>query len=598
MILQSLNQLYDRLAADPSYEIARPGFSPQKISFRVVLKPDGTLFDIQDARIPDAKGKLQNDVMLVLGEAKPPGAGINPCLLWDNQTYLLGRQPEDKVEGFGRSRFDAFRQRHLDLESVINGVAFSAVCRFLEQWKTETTEEYPILKDVGTGFGIFQLQGEKHPVHESQAVQSWWCGTQQQTSDVDQAQCLLTGATAPIARLHPKIKGITGAQAAGASLVSFNADAYESYGKSQSFNAPVSESAAFRYGTALNSLLTGPQSAKHRIRIGDTTTVFWTEKPTVIEDCFAEIFSSGSNALLDMQDMAKRTQLQRLLEAVRSGGKYQEFGEPDTPFYILGLAPNAARVSIRFFLRSTITELIDKLHAHQKSFEIVRQYTEQIGKRFPDPEFPAVWQILRETARVADEIPPLLSGALTRAIVEGTPYPEGLFSAIIRRIQADRTINYLRVATLKAVLVRNHKQTIPIMLDTAITDPAYLLGRLFAALEQAQRQAHEYKLNRTIRESFFSSASSTPASVFPRIQKLHIHHLRKLPHGSQKFYEDLIGEILSKIEPDKFGKINYPKTLSLVAQGTFSIGYYHQLLPLKKGKTKSIEVSAEETIST
>jgi len=482
MILQALNELYGRLADDPAYEIAPPGFSPQKISFRIVLKPEGSLFAIEDARTPDEKGKLQNTVMLVPGEAKPPGAGINPGLLWDNQTYLLGRQPEDKPDGFGLKRFEALRQRHVDLEHVIKDPSFSTVCRFLEQWSPERLAEFTILNEVGTGFGIFVLQGEKRGVHEIQRVQEWWRGTLDQNSAVDvlSSQCLLTGIVGPVARLHPKIKGVTGSQAAGASIVSFNASAYESYGKSQSFNAPVSEEAAFQYGAALNSLLTGPRSQKHRIRIGDTTTVFWTEKPTIIEDLFADLFSSGSQAVEEIQDVTRRVQIQQLLEAVRSGGRYEEQGESQTPFYILGLAPNAARVSIRFFHRSTISELVAKLHDHHESLKMVRQFTQTVGARLPDPEFPAVWQILRETARVADEIPPLLGGALTRSIVEGVPYPEGLFSAIIRRIQADRTINYLRAAALKAVLVRNHQLFIPIMLDTNNTDPAYLLGRLFS----------------------------------------------------------------------------------------------------------------------
>ena len=570
MILQSLNELYSRLAEDPAYEIAPPGFSPQKISFRIVIKLDGTLVDIQDARTPDEKGKLQNNVILVPGEAKPPGAGINPCFLWDNQTYLLGRQPDDKPDGFGRKRFEAFRERHIELESAINSVEFSAVCRFLENWSPERISAFPNLVELGTGFGIFQIQGEKKAIHELSAIKKWWVLTMAGEVPSDPAQCLLTGALAPIARLHPKIKGVVGAQAAGASLVSFNATAYESYGKSQSFNAPVSENAAFQYGTALNSLLTGPQSRKHRIRIGDTSTVFWTEKRTLVEDYLADIFSSGSQATEDVQDVTKRAQVQRLLEAVRSGSHYEEFGEANTPFYILGLAPNAARLSIRFFHRSTIEELIARLHDHQQCMEIVRQFTEQVGGRYPDPEFPAIWQILRETARVADEIPPLLSGALTRAIVEGTPYPEGLFSAIIRRIQADRTINYLRAATLKAVLVRNHNQTIPTMLDTESTDPAYLLGRLFSTLEKTQEDALG-NVNAGIRDRFYSSASATPASVFPRLLRTYQHWLSKLNGGAKVNRERLVQEIMSSI-----GSSGFPNQFPLKKQGIFAIGYYHQ----------------------
>ncbi len=589
MILQSLNELYTRLAADPEYEIAPPGFSPQKICFRIIVTLDGTLIAIEDARKPDDRNKLQNKVMLVPGEAKPPGSGINPCFLWDNQTYLLGRQPEDKADRFGLIRFEAFRKKHLGLESTINDPTFSAVCRFLERWNPVRLPEYPILNDLGTGFGIFQIHGEKKAVHESAAVQAWWICSHAAEEPGDIGQCLITGETLPIARLHPKIKGVTGSQPAGASVVSFNASAYESYGKSQSYNAPVSDVAAFQYGTALNSLLTGPMSQKHRIRIGDATTVFWTDKPTFVEDCFADLFSGGSQATTDLQDKTKRAQLQRLLEAIRSGSGYQDFGEPATPFHILGLAPNAARLSIRFYHRSTIADLLAKLHDHQYCLEIVRQFTEQTGSRFPDSEFPAVWQILRETARVADEISPLLGGSLARAIIEGTPYPEGLFSAIIRRIHADRTINYLRAATLKAILVRNHKLTIPTMLDIENTDPAYLLGRLFSALEKTQEDALG-NVNAGIRDRYYSSASATPASVFPRLLRTYQHHLSKLNGGAKVNRERLVQDIVSSIEASGF-----QNQLSLKKQGVFAIGYYHQRKDFftKKETAPTTELLAE-----
>jgi CRISPR-associated protein Csd1 len=597
MILQALNQLYGRLAEDPSYGIAPPGFSPQKFSFCIRIKPDGTLVQMEDVRTPDERGKMQNIMMLVPGEAKSPGAGINPGFLWDNQTYLLGRQPGDKPEGFGLKRFEALRQRHLELEKTLDDPSFAAVCRFLEQWTPEKIEEHPLLNDVGTGFGIFALQGEKRPVHESKKIQDWWRSTlgSAGTERCDVGQCLLTGEMAPIARLHPKIKSVTGAQAAGASMVSFNASAYESYGKTQSYNAPVSEDAAFHYGTALNSLLTGPQSKKHRIRIGDTTTVFWTEKPSALEDHFVGIFSGGSNAIEEAQDITKREQIQRLLEAIHSGGGYSEHGELETPFYILGLAPNAARVSIRFFHRSSTAELISRLHAHQQCFEMVREFTQKVGKRFPDPELPPVWQILRETARVADEIPPLLAGALTRAIVEGSPYPEGLFTAIIRRIHADHTINYLRAATLKAILVRNHKQPIPTMLDTTNTDPAYLHGRLFAVIEKVQEEGYfeqtQRKLEHTIKEKYFSSAAATPAAVFPRLETLSVHHQRHLKPMRRAQFDKLIGDIKWNISGTK-------KTHSLVEQGLFILGYYHQRKDFftKKETTESTEPT--ETIKT
>ena len=576
MILQALHELFGRLESDKNYGIAPPGFSPQKISFRIVLKPDGNLFTIEDARSLNEKGKPQNTVMEVPGDAKPAGAGINPCFLWDNQTYLLGRLPEDqekkgKIE-FGKQRFEAFKTRHLELESQINCSEYSAICRFLESWDPARIEEFPILNDVGTGFGVFQIQGEKKYIHDCPTILTWWRANQPKDSSATLGQCLITGESdVAIARLHPKIKSVTGAQSAGASIVSFNDTAYESYGKSQSFNSPVSEEAAFQYGSALNALLSGPMSKKHRLRIGDTTCVFWTEQASEVEDIFADILGGGSNAINEAQDETQRARIQRFLTALRSGGGFSDDLAPlDTRFYILGLAPNAARLSVRFFHRSTLAELLEKLRDHQRCLNIVREFEKPIGKRHADPEFPAIWQLLNQTARVSDEIPPLLGGALTRAIIEGTLYPEGLLSAVIRRIHADRTINYLRAAIIKAVLFRNHKTNIPIMLDTNQTEPAYLLGRLFSALEKTQEDALG-NLNAGIRDKYYSSASATPASVFPRILRTYQHHLAKLQGGARVNRDKLVQEIIASISSGGF-----PHQLNLKAQGLFAIGYYHQ----------------------
>ena len=572
MILQSLNDLYSRIASDPDYEIAPPGFSNQKISFRIVVKPDGNLFEIEDARKPNSAGKLMPTVISVPGETKPSGPGINPCFLWDNQTYLLGMQPENKQPDFGKLRFESFRDLHLANERQISDPDYSAICRFLESWDPLDLGNFPILNEVGTGFGIFQIQGSKKPVHENKKIESWWKQRVSGQGDSETiSQCMVTGVTSPIARLHPKIKGVAGAQSVGASIVSFNNSAYESYGKTQSFNSPVSEKVAFQYGAALNSLLNGPKSDKHRISIGGTTVVFWTDGPqsTLVESCFAEFVGGGSSSIDDVQDQTQRERLLRLLSAVKKGGHFQDFDDNlQTGFYILGLAPNAARLAVRFFHRSSIGELIGRLHDHLNCFKMVREFDQPIGAKKPDPEFPALWQILRETARTSKEISPLLGGGLTRSVIEGTPYPDALLTSVIRRIQADRRITYLRAATIKASLVRNHNQPIPIMLDTTNTEPAYRLGRLFSALEKTQDDALG-NVNAGIRDRFYGAASATPASVFPRLLRTYQHHLSKLTPGLKVQREQLIQEILESIQV-------FPSQLNLKRQGMFAIGYYHQ----------------------
>lgn len=592
MILQALNDLYGRLEKDDSYDMDFPGFSSQKISFCVILEENGELYDINDERKLNEKGKLYADIVKVPGEAKPSGSGINPCFLWDNQTYLLGRQPEDKKAGFGKERFNAFRSRHLALEKGIGCPEFSAVCRFLETWNPVRISEFPELDEVGTGFGAFKIRGRKKYVHETPGISDWWEVNRPQEPSEILGQCLITGETGvPIARLHPKIKGIAGAQSAGASIVSFNDSAYESYGKSQSYNSPVSEDVSFRYGAALNALLTGPKSKKHRLRIGDTTCVFWTEVQSELENVFADILGGGSNSFEEVQDETQREYIKRFLKTLRSGEGFIDDQAPmDTPFYLLGLAPNAARLSVRFFHRSTIAELLEKLCDHQRCLSIVHEFEEPKGKRYADPEFPAMWQLLNQTARVSDEIPPLLGGALTRAIIDGCNYPEGLFSAVLGRIRADRTVNYLRAALLKAVLVRNHHETnIQTMLDTSENaDPAYKLGRLFAVLEKTQEEAQP-GINATIRDRFYSAASATPASVFPRLLRTYQHHLSKLNIGAKINRERLMQEIFSSADSQ-----GLPSQLSLKAQGIFAIGYYHQRKDLFTKKSDKSETETKQ----
>ncbi|MCH6257832.1 type I-C CRISPR-associated protein Cas8c/Csd1 [Puniceicoccaceae bacterium K14] len=579
MILQSLYELYERLSIDSDYEIVGPGFSPQKISFKIWLHPDGTLHMPLDARKPNEKGKMLPDRIRVLGESKPSGAGINPCFLWDNQTYLLGLKPDGRDQEFAQTRFEHFRDRHLAVEADIASKKFSAVCRFLENWSSSRLEEFPILKEVGTGFGVFQIVGDTIPVHESEEIRNWWLDNLPQGKDELVGQCLLTGDTGPIARLHPKIKGIAGAQSAGASLVSFNETAYESYGKSQSYNSPVGENAAFRYGTALNAMLNGRMSHKHRMRIGDTTCVFWTDRESIVEDIFAEFANDGSHAIEEAQDPETRAKLEAFLKALRHGreGNSEIGSDPEqTRFFVLGLAPNAARLSVRFFYQSSLSELLENLRKHRSDLEIVREFEQPVGKRRADSDFPAYWEFLRETVRHGDDPSPLLGGSILRSILEGTSYPESLFNSIVRRVHVERSVNYIKAAAIKAVLVRNHTKSVTTMLDLDNKDSPYLLGRLFSVLEKIQEEGHREQtgrsLDKTIRETYFSTACSTPAAVFPRIEKLSTHHRRHLSPGRKVQFDRIIADIKWYEDPN----VGMQKSHNLEEQGLFILGYYHQ----------------------
>lgn len=583
MILQALCDYYQRLEADPEADVAPFGYSRQKISFCVILNDDGTLHEI----IPETdenSARPQPNSLIVAGGAKPSGAGINPCFLWDNTGYMLGYKPEDDKPERTLQTFDAYRRKHLDLKDVIDDPEFHAVCQFLSQWNPATAAEHPTLTSTNTGFGVFRLRGQTHYVHERQAVRDWW-NRQLLVSDAGAiptvvGQCLLTGEIGPLARLHePKIKGVSGAQSSGASLVSFNDSAYESFGRSQSYNAPVGEAAAFRYGTALNQLLRSESG--RRIQIGDATTVFWTESPTPLEDVFGCIVDPSR---VTAEDEAQKNRLRSLLHRIVMGEDVTtlDIGTAETPFYVLGLSPNAARLSIRFWYVCTLHELVAALRQHFADLEIARSER--------DVEYPAVWQLLRETVRESKDIPPLLSGAIMRAILTNTAYPQMLFSAVIRRIRADRSIGAVRAAILKAFLNRNSRlgispltQEISMALDPDRPEPAYQLGRLFAELEKTQQDALP-GINDTIKDRYFGAASATPGSVFPRIIRMSQHHLGKLEYGSKIHRERQIQEICGRFD-------DFPAHLNLNQQGLFALGYYHQRQAIftKKPKSELVE---------
>jgi CRISPR-associated protein Csd1 len=571
MILQSLNELYTRLAADPAYEIAPPGFSPQKVSFRVVLKADGSLFAVEDARIDGSPINPQ------VPQPEKRTSGVKSQFLCDKREYVLGMG----ASGPRIDCFENFKKKHLSWEKEINSPSYAVLCRFLEGWSPERYEEFNIPSDIFESFGAFQIQGEKAYVHDCPIIKKWWSGLSGSSDEEsNHAQCLITGAVGETIGIHPDIKGFKSSVA----LVGIQSNSsYESYGKSKTENCPISKMAAFNYATALNSLLAGPQKKKHRTRLADTTVVHWTETQSEIEDSFAAIFGESSEKSTDAQDLTRLAQINRLLSAIKSGTHYNELGKPETPFYLLGLEqPNPGRFSIRFFHRSTIAYLLDKLHDHQQCLEIERFDQE--------PEFPTIRQLTnqirvlhrseengttkwKEGKEGSDKFISSIAGSLTRAIVEGINYPAGLYSGVIRRTIIERRVTHLRAAIIKAVLIRNYHQTISTMLNESNTDSAYRHGRLFAVIEKIQEEGHyaqsRRKLEHTIKEKYFSSACATPAAVFPRLETLSVHHQRLLNPGRRVQMERLIADI-------KWEIISTKKSHSLMDQGQFILGYYHQ----------------------
>lgn len=600
MILPSLVNLYDRLAADPESDIAPPGYSRQQVSFVVVLSPDGTLVDIVDNRrvVTDAKGKtkLVQSPMLVIGQSKPSGQGINPCFLWDNAAYMLGWKADDPKPERTLECFAAFRDAHLARRSDIEDDGYAAVCRFLERWQPQAFEPTPEQAEALGSFGVFRIDGEQKYVHERPTIDAWYKQTlataddQRVGSTTALTPSLTTGQPARIARLHePKIKGVWGAQSSGATLVSFNQDAFESYGKSQGANAPVAEQDAFKYCTALNTLLASPG---RRTQIADATVVWWTDAPVddLTDDLIAS-FMTGATAAESKADA------ERLADAMKrlALGTTPELTGTEHGLHVLGLSPNAARLSVRFWWNGTVAEMIERVRQHQADLRLEPVPDRDLHRPF------SIWRMVRETARVFDGRPdmdtvsPTLAGEITRAVLAGGPYPLSLLQTIVRRVRTDGDVGHGRAALTKACITRRRRlmavgspiEEVPVALDINGPEP-YQLGRLFAVLEKTQGDALG-QVNASICDRYFGAASATPASVMSRLVRLTQHHLGKLEGGRRVNRERLLQEVMSKIQ-------RYPSHLNLEQQGLFQIGYYHQRADLftKKSDDNASPTGTEE----
>lgn len=556
MILQALYDYYHRKAQDPDSALAPAGFEYKEIPFILELREDGTLNQIEDTRFIENKKKRAKSERVPQGVKKTSGVAAN--LLWDNAEYVLGLDTKGKPERVKEQQTTFLEKiQALNLAETDRGI--QAVLQFLEALDLATFQQHPLWAEIEkTNPNLtFRLQGQTHLVCQSRAVQAAIANSD--SEEVTKAICLITGEMAEIERLHPAIKGVWGAQTAGANIISFNLDAFRSFGKQQSFNAPVSKEAAFAYTTALNHLL--GKDSKQRMQVGDASTVFWASKEDPLEDSFASIWGAGDTI---KDDTDRNTSAVRaLFEAVEKHGRTPSLSE-ETQFYILGLAPNAARISIRFWHVATVREVSERIVQHFKLLDIDR------GER--DPEFLPLWLLLRSIALLGktENVPPNLAGEVMRSILDGRAYPETLLSAALRRIRAERNVNYPRAALIKAYLNRLHpRENLTVSLDIENGNQGYRLGRLFATLEKIQEEANP-GLNATIRDRYYGAAASTPVTVFSTLMKLKNHHLSKMDNkGRVNNLERLLGEIMS-------GVTDFPRHLSLQDQGRFAIGYYHQ----------------------
>ncbi|MDE0146555.1 MAG: type I-C CRISPR-associated protein Cas8c/Csd1 [Nitrospira sp.] len=560
MILQALHDYYGRKSTDPESGLAQLGFEWKEIPFVIEIDARGNPIQIEDTREGEGKKKRARSFLVPQGVKKTSGVAAN--LLWDNAAYVLGVDTKGKPKRIEEQRQAFIAKIESLLNLTKNDAGVQAVLNFLRQAKTNMLSQYVEWTEIVEMAPnlTFRLQGDMDLVCQRSAVAE--AIRMEQNITGPNGFCILTGETGEIERLHKAIKGVWGAQTSGANIVSFNLDAFNSYGKTQGANAPVSKQAAFSYVTALNHLLR--KDSPQRLQVGDASAVFWSDRSTDWEARIVDIFGEPTK---DDPDRNVRA-VENLYTAIEHGKLENEEGQ--TKFFVLGLAPNAARIAIRFWQHGTVAEMAGRIKQHFDDLTIEHSSR--------DPLYLSLFRLLVSVATQgkADNIPPNLGGELLRSILAGLPYPQPLLAAAVRRIRAEREMTYARAALIKACINRstrystpNIKEELKMCLDEANINVGYRLGRLFAVLEKIQEEANP-GINATIRDRFYGAASSTPVTVFSILLKLKNHHLSKLENrGRVVNMEKRIGDIME-------GLSDFPAQLPLADQGRFAIGYYHQ----------------------
>jgi CRISPR-associated protein Csd1 len=614
MILQALNRYYQILLDDPEAEVALPGFNSIQVHFSIVLSKDGELLNLTPLFIEEERrGKTyERPIRLFVPQRViRSGSKIAANFLWDNETYVLGISDRDKDQpDYSLERFKEFREFNLSLLQKANCKQAKAVSKFLVNHNPKAFKKTALYQDNSSSLKnvnlVFKVLGSKGYVHQDPIIQKVWTDQISEKSDAPIGRCLVTGKRSEIELTHNKIKGIRGGQSSGTAIVSFNERAYESFNKThqQGLNAPVSTEAMFGYTTALNYLL---RSERQKIPLSDTTVVYWAES---VDKVYTDLFSLVLNLSESQKpknkiarDRKTESILESLANSIREGKPLDTYDflqdlDSNIRFFVLGLSPNAARASVRFFYNDPFGKAISNVLAHHQDMAIINEYGEQ-------DRFYSIYQIVQETVSKKSkkqDPSPLLTGAVFRSVLMNLPYPAALYNAILIRVRADqddkeksiKKINHIRAAIIKAFLLRKYRnqnkyqEELQMSLNKDSTNQAYLLGRLFAVMEKAQQDAAEKELNATIKDRYFTSACATPATTFPILLRLSQHYISKAKYGSTN--DRRIQDIMQMLDVEK---TPFPKHLTLDEQGIFVLGYYHQRADFYKKKNNS-EIDNEE----
>ena len=581
MILQALVKYYETLLKQGKVE--EPDWSAAKVSAEIQLDEEGKLLGILSLQNEVQRGKktVLTDPLLQVPEVFKRSSGVRPNFLYDGSSYFFGVDSKGKPKRSIQC-FEAARTFHHQLLDGCDSPVAQGVLKFFDSWQPDKAEENPVFQQnrdaiVGASGLVFAVNGQE--AQQDPEIRRRWMDYKKEGGgeNSEKGQCLVTGKVAEIALTHPNIKNVRGAQSSGAALVSFNAPSVESFGheEDQGLNAPVSEYAAFAYTTALNQLIREGNS----LLCGDTTVVFWAQSA---EPLYQQVYMNFLNpsGTGENREQTVKAVLEKILQGVAADVDGITLS-PDEPFYVLGLAPNAARLSVRFFWQNTFGVTLQHLQNHQDRLKIVRPAWEKDrGAYLP------LWRLLKESVNpnaTKKQALPLLAGSLLRSILQDAPYPEAMYRQFLLRIKAesgDAKISYPRGAFVKAYLLKNHQEKwggeITMNVNENCKAVPYVLGRMFAVLEGLQQDSSE--VSATIQDRYFNAACATPGAVFPVLLKLANAHLNKLGRTNKGLAvntQKKLGSLMEKITmPDEGNPI--PGRLTLDEQGMFILGYYQE----------------------
>lgn len=582
MILQELTKLYERLLKNPDIDVSESGFSRENISFKIVLDQEGRFKRLEDLRNMEGSNARPVRIEVPKFDGKRT-VGVKSYFLWDKSDYTIGRRKNEKSDALSVLDMPDHHSAFLELiETIINATgldhpAVAAVQKFCsDETEIAKLEEDSHWEEFLNTFAVFEVEGFGQTIFDQPAVTKAWrqyYAFSATGKELEEGICLVSGEKSGLTTTLPTIKkGVGGKN--DTPLVSCNLDAGESYKFKKGQNASISSIAASSFTGALNYLV---DERRQHLRIADTLTLFWAEQNDTFSDFFGDMFDGS-------REDGFSAELEAFLKSIRSGKQPEAIRHDNSRFFVLGLAPNSARISVRFWHVDSVEAMARKIGQHFADLSIIPQHKES------DREFPSLWQLVIETAtqHKTENIPANIVGPLMRSILSGSPYPVNVLSILVSRMRTDqgfRRLNYYRASFIKAILNRNFHKELTMALDPTRTTIPYCLGRLFAALEKTQEDASGGTINATIRDRYFASASARPKVVFALLLRLAQNHLKKMKSerpGMAVNREKLLGEIMGKLH-------DFPATLKLEEQGEFAIGYYHQRQSFFIGKAEATE---------